>query len=93
MKLVETKPQRLFCMTCNDTYSLPTARGSQIRLHGERKCPLDDFDLLYLHSAGGKLAECFAFCPYCFNNPPFEGMRKAQGCNACLHPSCPNSAM
>ncbi|KAI6172120.1 DNA topoisomerase [Aphelenchoides besseyi] len=91
MKLVETRPQRLYCMTCNDTYSLPSAKESQVRLHGERLCPLDNFELLYFHTIGGKLAKSFAFCPFCFNSPPFESMRKGSGCNNCLHPTCPNS--
>lgn len=81
MKLVETRPQRLFCGNCNDTYSLPTGQDAQIRLHMERKCPLDSFDLLYFQTPGGKLSQNYAFCPYCFNNPPFESMRKGSGCN------------
>lgn len=36
MKLVQTRPQRLFCPLCNDTYSLPTGKDAQIRLHGQR---------------------------------------------------------
>lgn len=36
MKLVATRPQRLFCPNCNDTYSLPSGKDAQIRLHGER---------------------------------------------------------
>ncbi|CAD5215795.1 unnamed protein product [Bursaphelenchus xylophilus] len=93
MKLVDSRPQRLFCPNCNDTYALPTGKNSQIRLHKERKCPLDDFELLYFHTPGGKLSDTYAFCPYCYNYPPFEGMRKGDGCNNCFHPSCPQSAI
>jgi len=30
-------------------------------------------------------------CPYCYNNPPFEGV-KAMSCDLCQHPSCKWSA-
>ncbi|KAI1722746.1 DNA topoisomerase domain-containing protein [Ditylenchus destructor] len=91
MKLISTKPQRLFCPNCQETYSLPFAQGGDIRLHGEKKCPIDDFELLYVAGIGGKLATSFAFCPHCFNHPPFEEMKKGAGCHECPHPSCPNS--
>lgn len=29
-------------------------------------------------------------CPYCYNNPPFEGFN-VMACNQCLHPSCTHS--
>uniref|UniRef100_A0A915CZ37 DNA topoisomerase n=1 Tax=Ditylenchus dipsaci TaxID=166011 RepID=A0A915CZ37_9BILA len=91
MKLISTKPQRLFCPNCQETYSLPPTQGGDIRLHGEKKCPIDDFELLYVAGIGGKLAKSYAFCPHCFNNPPFENMKKGVGCNECPHPGCPNS--
>lgn len=70
---------------------MPFTQGGDIRLHGEKKCPIDDFELLYVAGIGGKLAKSFAFCPHCFNNPPFEEMKKGAGCHECPHPSCPNS--
>lgn len=30
----------------------------------------------------------FSLCPYCYNNPPFNDMRKNVGCNECTHPTC-----
>ena len=33
----------------------------------------------------------YTFCPYCFNHPPFSGMRKSSGCNNCTHPGCEHS--
>ncbi|KAI6242762.1 DNA topoisomerase [Aphelenchoides fujianensis] len=90
------KPPALNASTaphCGDTWNLPGGRDCQVRLHGERLCPLDNFELLYLHTIGGKLSKSFAFCPYCFNSPPFESMRKGDGCNNCVHPSCPNSSI
>uniref|UniRef100_A0A914CBZ5 DNA topoisomerase n=1 Tax=Acrobeloides nanus TaxID=290746 RepID=A0A914CBZ5_9BILA len=92
MKLVSARPQRLFCATCQETYSLPSGgKDITFRIHGENKCPLDDFDLIYLSAPGGKLARSYALCPYCFNNPPFPDMKEHSGCNACTHPSCPHS--
>lgn len=93
MKLVASKPQRLHCPHCQDTYKLPSGKDGVLRLHAEKKCPLDDFDLVYWQGSGGKLSVSFALCPYCFNNPPFEGMRKESGCNQCSHPACPYSFM
>ncbi|KAL3994763.1 DNA topoisomerase family protein [Acanthocheilonema viteae] len=91
MKLVASKPQRLHCPNCQDTYSLPSAKDGLLRLHGENKCPLDDFDLVYWQGPGGKLSMSYALCPYCYNNPPFEGMRKGSGCHECSNPVCPHS--
>ncbi|KAA0203504.1 hypothetical protein HAZT_HAZT001792 [Hyalella azteca] len=84
MKLVETKPQRLYCATCDDTYAVPP--GGNVREYQENKCPLDDFQLL-LYSGGGQ-GRSYTFCPYCYNNAPFPGMLKNSGCNNCLHPTC-----
>ncbi|CAI4230836.1 unnamed protein product [Auanema sp. JU1783] len=91
MKLVQTKPQRLYCVTCQETYSVPNGRDVMLRPFGEKKCPIDDFELLYAAGPGGKLARNYVFCPYCFNNPPFESMKEGSGCDLCEHPSCPQS--
>jgi DNA topoisomerase III len=87
MKLVQCKPQRLYCETCKDTYNLP--QNGQIKLYRELKCPLDDFELLV--NAVNKNRN-YPFCPYCFNNPPFPDMNKqAATCIDCSHPTCPHS--
>nr|CAD2171031.1 unnamed protein product [Meloidogyne enterolobii] len=92
MKLVEAKPQRLYCPTCQEQYPVPSAKDASVRLHGEHLCPIDGFEILYFHPAGGKLAKSFAFCPHCYNNPPFEDMRgRHPGCNECSHPECQHS--
>ncbi|VDN02066.1 unnamed protein product [Thelazia callipaeda] len=91
MKLVAAKPQRLHCLYCQETYSLPSGKDGLLRLHGENRCPLDDFDLIYWQGSGGKLSTAYALCPYCYNNPPFEGMKRGSGCNECTHPLCPHS--
>ncbi|KAF7637397.1 DNA topoisomerase [Meloidogyne graminicola] len=93
MKLVEAKPQRLYCLTCQDTYTVPSSKDASIRLHGENLCPIDRFEILYFHPSG-KLEKSFVFCPNCYNNPPFEDMRgKHPGCNECSHPDCKYSYM
>ncbi|KAB7499440.1 DNA topoisomerase 3-beta-1 [Armadillidium nasatum] len=84
LKLVETKPIRLHCVNCDDTYSVPP--NGMIREFMENKCPLDDFQLLTW--SGGSKGKSYIFCPYCYNNSPFSSMPKASGCNSCLHPSC-----
>ncbi len=84
MKLVSTKPQRLYCENCKDTYSLP--QNGQIKLYRELKCPLDDFELLVDSVSKNRN---YPFCPYCYNNPPFPDMNsKSATCIDCSHPSC-----
>ena len=87
MKYIQTKPSRLHCAHCNETYNLP--QNGNIRIYKELKCPLDDFELLSWSS--GSRGKSYTFCPYCFNNPPFRDMKKGQsGCNNCTHPTCPH---
>jgi DNA topoisomerase III len=83
MKLVQCKPQRLYCENCKDTYNLP--QNGTIKLYRELKCPLDDFELL-LNSINKNTNK--PFCPYCYNNPPFGDMRKGATCFECSHPTC-----
>lgn len=68
MKYIQTKPARLHCRNCDDTYSLPI--GGNVHVYRELKCPLDDFELL-AYSSGTK-GKSYPLCPYCFNNPPFR---------------------
>ncbi|XP_066597941.1 DNA topoisomerase 3-beta-1 [Prorops nasuta] len=87
MKYIQTKPSRLHCAHCNETYNLP--QNGNIRIYKELKCPLDDFELLSW-STGAK-GKSYTFCPYCFNNPPFRDMKRGiNGCNSCTHPTCPH---
>ena len=85
MKLVEAKPKRLFCSTCDETYNVPQQNGN-LKLHQELKCPLDDFELIYF--TAGAQGKSFVFCPYCYSNPPFPDMGKGSPCSACIHPTC-----
>ncbi|XP_008546120.1 DNA topoisomerase 3-beta-1 [Microplitis demolitor] len=87
MKYIQTKPSRLHCANCNETYNLP--QNGNIRIYKELKCPLDDFELLSWST--GTRGKSFTFCPYCYNNPPFRDMKKGNlGCNSCTHPTCPH---
>ena len=87
MKYIQSKPSRLHCSHCDETYTLPV-KGI-VRLYRELKCPLDDFELLaWLNGAKGK---SFPLCPYCYNYPPFRDIPKYSGCNSCPHPTCPHS--
>ena len=90
MKLVASKPQRLYCDNCKDTYNLP--QNGVIKLYRELKCPLDEFELL-INSVNKN--QQFPFCPYCYNNPPFAEMStdKLRTCNNCPHPTCTFSSI
>lgn len=87
MKMIVSKPQRLYCVNCKETYSVPQ-RGT-IKLFKEIKCPIDGFEILYMQSDRNE--KSYPFCPNCYNNPPFENMRKANGCNDCPHETCEHS--
>ncbi|CAF3135019.1 unnamed protein product [Rotaria socialis] len=84
MKLIESKPSRLHCETCKDTYNLP--QNGLIKGFKELRCPLDEFELVQY--AANNNAKNFTLCPYCYNNPPFKDMHKNSGCNECTHPTC-----
>ncbi|KDP32568.1 hypothetical protein JCGZ_13118 [Jatropha curcas] len=71
MKYISTQPQRLYCGTCEEVYYLP--QKGTIKLYKELTCPLDNFELLIFSMAGPE-GKTFPLCPYCYNNPPFEGI-------------------
>lgn len=68
---VASKPARLHCPTCDETYALP--RLGSFKLFNELKCPLDDFELLLW--SGGPNAKGYPLCPYCYVYPPFKCVR------------------
>ena len=82
--VISKHKQDILKFQCDETFSLP--QNGNIKLYQELKCPLDDFELLYLTS--GVKGKGYVFCPYCYNNPPFRDMRKGNGCNSCTHPTC-----
>lgn len=77
MKLVASKPARLFCPNCDVTYSLPV--GKSFKLYNELKCPLDQFELLTVTGNDGK---GYPFCPYCYTYPPFKYLLLPQFLNS-----------
>lgn len=89
MKLVEARPVRLFCATCNETFAVP--QGGNIKLYQELKCPLDEFELLLWTRQGA--FKSYSFCPNCYSNPTLENMSKNSGCNQCTHPTCKHSVV
>lgn len=76
MKYISTQPMRLYCVTCEEVYYLP--QNGSVKLYKEIICPLDGFELL-LFSMVGPDAKSFPLCPFCYNNPPFEGIDKLFG--------------
>lgn len=49
-----------------------------LQLYKEITCPLDNFELV-LFSLAGPDGKSYPLCPYCYNNPPFEGAEKLFG--------------
>ena len=50
-------------------------QGAAIKLYKGLACPLDAFELL-LCSLSGPDGMTYPLCPFCYNNPPFEGIQK-----------------
>ncbi|XP_038711610.1 DNA topoisomerase 3-beta isoform X2 [Tripterygium wilfordii] len=71
MKYISPQPSRLYCNTCEEVYYVP--QKGTVKLYKELTCPLDNFELL-LFSLSGPEGKSFPLCPYCYNNPPFEGI-------------------
>eukprot|EP00758_Cryptobia_borreli_P003669 Tbor_TRINITY_DN3901_c0_g1::TRINITY_DN3901_c0_g1_i1::g.824::m.824/K03165/TOP3; DNA topoisomerase III len=87
LRHISTRPQRLYCQHCEVTYNLP--QGGTIKPYGQFTCPLDNFELVICHIEGGK---SLPICPYCYNNPPFDGFGgKAMSCADCKQPTCRHS--
>ena len=95
------------CLSCKSLNSfVPLYILFFLQLYKELICPLDYFELL-LFSMPGPEGKSFPLCPYCYNNPPFEGLDKLFGapktgpgklgkgagmpCFLCPHPTCRHS--
>ncbi|KAJ3130531.1 DNA topoisomerase 3-beta-1 [Nowakowskiella sp. JEL0407] len=105
MHLINLRPVRLHCRTCNETYSLPSNGQIKVgfpwneyfaivyltflKLYKELRCPVDKFQLV-LNSSGSK-GKGFPICPHCYNLPPFENISAGMGCNTCPHTTCEHS--
>ncbi|XP_057429200.1 DNA topoisomerase 3-beta isoform X2 [Lotus japonicus] len=70
MKYISAQPSRLYCGICEEVYYLP--QKGTIKLYKELSCPLDNFELLLCSM--GPDGKSFPLCPYCYSNPPFEGI-------------------
>jgi len=88
MNLVDKRPVRLYCRTCEVTYGMP--QDGTIKLYKELKCPLDNFELVL---AVNKLGRTYPLCPRCFNDPPFESGGRKMSCWDCMHPTCKHSIL
>lgn len=88
MRFISSKPMRLYCPTCDETYAVP--QDGEIRQFMDRTCPLDGFELL-VSVAGKNPSKATRFCPYCYNNPPFEEMSTHSGCSRCVNSACSES--
>lgn len=53
-------------------------QGAAIKLYKGLACPLDGFELL-LCSLSGPDGMTYPLCPFCYSNPPFEGIEKVRG--------------
>ncbi len=53
-------------------------QGAAIKLYKGLACPLDGFELL-LCSLSGPDGMTYPLCPFCYSNPPFEGIQQASG--------------
>ena len=37
--------------------------------------------------------QSYVLCPFCYNNAPFQDMKKGMGCNECTHPTCAHALL
>jgi DNA topoisomerase-3 len=65
LKMVESRPQRLYNPFTEEVYNLP--QGGEYRISG-KQCPVCRFETL-LYMCGDR---SYPLCPHCFNFPPFE---------------------
>lgn len=80
------KAERWNLIFCSDTVALTAGAGMQgaaIKLYKGLACPLDGFELV-LCSLSGPDGQTYPMCPFCYNNPPFEGIQKV-GVTLCTH--------
>jgi DNA topoisomerase-3 len=70
LQFVSVKPQRMYCPTCEDAWSLPQGvlvKGGD----ASARCPLCDFELIICQTQT-RVPKSYTLCPHCYNNPPFE---------------------
>ena len=73
MQFVSIKPQRMYCPTCEDAWSMPQGvlvKGGD----ASARCPLCDYELVICQTQT-RVPKSFTLCPHCYNNPPFEELK------------------
>lgn len=73
LSVVDRKPVRMFCKTCDRIFKMP--QNGQMKLYKELKCPLDNFELVFV---ANKVGKSYPICPMCYDDPPF-GDKEEQG--------------
>eukprot|EP00928_Gymnodinium_smaydae_P066381 TRINITY_DN493_c0_g1_i1.p1 TRINITY_DN493_c0_g1~~TRINITY_DN493_c0_g1_i1.p1 ORF type:complete len:870 (-),score=213.50 TRINITY_DN493_c0_g1_i1:206-2782(-) len=73
LSVVDRKPVRMFCKNCDRIYKMP--QNGQIKLYKELRCPLDQFELVFV---ANKVGKSYPLCPKCYDDPPF-GAKNAVG--------------
>ncbi|CAK9078862.1 DNA topoisomerase 3-beta-1 (DNA topoisomerase III beta-1) [Durusdinium trenchii] len=73
LAVVDRKPVRMFCKTCNRIFKMP--QNGQMKLYKELKCPLDNFELVFV---ANKVGKSYPICPKCYDTPPY-GEKEEQG--------------
>jgi DNA topoisomerase-3 len=73
MQFVSIKPQRMYCPTCEDAWSLPQGvivKGGD----ASARCPLCEYELIMCQTQS-RVPKSYMLCPHCYNNPPFEELK------------------
>jgi len=73
LSVVDRRPVRMFCKNCDRVYKMP--QNGQIKLYKELRCPLDNFELVFV---ANKVGKSYPLCPMCYDDPPF-GAKNAAG--------------
>lgn len=58
-----------------------------MKLYKGLECPLDGYEIV-LFSLSGPDGKTYPLCPFCYNNPPFEGAHKVNLAFPCAVLSC-----
>eukprot|EP00750_Incisomonas_marina_P013843 INCI17554.1.p1 GENE.INCI17554.1~~INCI17554.1.p1 ORF type:complete len:612 (+),score=76.06 INCI17554.1:148-1983(+) len=87
MKLIEQRPRRLYCGTCEALLNLPSDGALREYSGGANRCPIDNFGLIVHVIGAGKQShnKNFLLCPQCYSSAPDERradyMRYGVGCD------------
>mmetsp|Transcript_9240 Transcript_9240/g.21182 ORF Transcript_9240/g.21182 Transcript_9240/m.21182 type:complete len:859 (-) Transcript_9240:33-2609(-) len=71
--VVDRRPVRMFCKNCDRVFKMP--QNGQMKLYKELRCPLDQFELVFV---ANKVGKSYPLCPCCYDDPPF-GSKSAAG--------------